>query len=256
MNNKFQSCYSFPDGTEHQIADNYKVADTWIKMQLPFLRDALGWSQPLWHKMQFSASADSNQSWQFSYRNFFTSIRCKQMSLKMSCGSFRSFFWKRHLCVCYSSDKIVELHWFLTPRPSLLPSSTTLNQPLILWSSGNLGFFHVLVNVFAKILGSSLQRCYCSADWHSVWAGRAGQGKKQEARMGQKPLIFEFLFQMSLNQQLWALPSSWRNASSVQWVNKVCAGATASLSVVRSFTLKSASSFSSITEVWMGQRSW
>lgn len=160
-------------------------------------------------------------------------------------GWFRNLFWKRHLCICYILYKNVQIYQFLTLCPCPAFSSTTLLQPFLLWSSGNRGVFPLL-NVFSKILRASLQRCSCSADWHSAWTGRAGQGKKQQARKEKKPFNLEFLFQESLNQQLWALPSSWRNASLEPWENKVCAGAAASLSLVRSFILKSASSFAAL----------
>lgn len=126
---------------------------------------------------------------------------------------------------------------FPTLCPCLSLNSTNLNQPFLLWSSGNLWIFSHTPKGICQGTQDIFAEVLC---WMNIQHGQTEQAKekKQEARKEQNPSVFEFLFQMSLNQQLWALPSSWRSASSVQWVNKVCAGATASLSLVRSFHLK------------------
>lgn len=169
-------------------------------------------------------------------------------------ASFRNVFWKRHLCVWYRLNKDVQLYQFLTLFVPVQLSAPPLYSRLFFFGLvETLGFFHLLVYEFAKILGASLQRCYCSADWHSAWAGRAGQGKKHQARKEQKPFNLEFLFQVSLNQQLWPIPAL--EGMPVQSDSGVCGGDCFPV-ICQKPHFKKCLFFCWVTGAWLAQRSW
>lgn len=201
-------------------------------MQLPFLRNALGLLRTLWQEIQFSVSEDSNWFWHFPDGSFSRGIWCKQISLKI--GSGCSWILSEALSgtdtfVCATVQ--IRLYNFIDAWPCVPvchSASTALNH-------------HCSGSVFSACWDTGDSPAEVPLLCCLVWAGTLARGRSKNPKRSK---TFQFLSPYSkslLSQQLWALPSSGRNARSVQWANKVCAGAAASLSLVRSFILKNAS---------------